>query len=138
MKLIVSLLIGMLFGVGLVVSGMSNTANVLNFLDLAAITGGQWDARLMFVLGGAVIITSLGFPFLMRRKQPLFAQKFSWPTTASIDKRLIIGASLFGVGWGLAGYCPGPAFASIGAGTYDMLYFIPAMIAGMWLATKVR
>ena len=138
MKLIVSLLIGILFGAGLVVSGMSNPANVLNFLDLAAITGGQWDARLMFVLGGAVMITSLGFPFLKRRNQPLFAQKFSWPTTASIDKRLIIGASLFGVGWGLAGYCPGPAFASIGAGAIDMLYFIPAMIAGMWLATKVR
>ena len=138
MKLIVSLLIGILFGVGLVVSGMSNPANVLNFLDLAAITSGLWDARLMFVLGGAVMITSLGFPFLKRRKQPLFAEKFSWPTTASIDKRLIIGASLFGVGWGLAGYCPGPAFASIGAGTIDMLYFIPAMIAGMWLATKVR
>ena len=138
MKLIVSLLIGILFGAGLVVSGMSNPANVLNFLDLAAITGGRWDARLLFVLGGAVMITSLGFPVLMRRTKPLFAENFSWPTTVGVDKRLIMGASLFGVGWSLAGFCPGPAFASIGAGTIDMLYFIPAMIIGMWLATKVR
>lgn len=78
----------------------------------------------------------------MRRAHPIFADKFAWPTASAIDKRLIIGAALFGIGWGLAGYCPGPAFANIGAsmdtGIRDMLFFIPAMLIGMWVATKFR
>ncbi len=134
MKLFISLLIGFLFGAGLVVSGMSNPANVLNFLDLAAISAGKWDARLMFVLGGAVTVTAIGFALVKRRLRPLFAEKFSWPTATAIDRPLMIGAAMFGIGWGLAGYCPGPALASIGAGAADMLYFIPALIAGMWVA----
>jgi uncharacterized protein len=142
MKIFIALLIGVLFGAGLVVSGMSNPANVLNFLDLAAIPKGMWDARLMFVMGGGVLVTAVGFPWLMRRAHPLFADKFAWPTASAIDKRLIIGAALFGIGWGLAGYCPGPAFANIGAGIgvsiRDMLFFIPAMLIGMWAATKFR
>jgi uncharacterized protein len=142
MKIFIALLIGALFGAGLVVSGMSNPANVLNFLDLAAIPKGTWDARLMFVMGGGVLVTAIGFPWLMRRTRPLFADKFAWPTASAIDKRLVIGAALFGIGWGLAGYCPGPAFANIGAsmgtGVRDMLFFIPAMLIGMWVATKFR
>jgi uncharacterized protein len=146
MKTFITLLIGALFGAGLVVSGMSNSANVLNFLDLAAISTGTWDVRLMFVMGGGVLVTAIGFPWLMRRARPIFANKFAWPTSSAIDKRLIIGAALFGIGWGLAGYCPGPAFANvgaaigngIGAGINDMLFFIPAMFVGMWVATKFR
>lgn len=142
MKIFIALLLGALFGAGLVVSGMSNPANVLNFLDLAAIPAGTWDARLMFVMGGGVSVTAIGFPWLMRRARPLLADKFAWPTASAIDKRLIIGAALFGIGWGLAGYCPGPALASIGGnlGTAirDMLFFIPAMFTGMWLAAKFR
>jgi uncharacterized protein len=134
MKLLIALLIGALFGAGLVMSGMSNPGNVLNFLDVA----GTWDARLMFVMGGAVVVTSIGFAALMRRTRPLFAEKFTWPTATMIDKKLLIGAALFGIGWGLAGYCPGPALASIGAGAKDMLLFIPALVAGMWAATKIR
>ncbi len=134
MKLFISLLIGFLFGAGLVVSGMSNPANVLNFLDLAAISAGKWDARLMFVLGGAVAVTAIGFPLVKRRLRPLFAEKFAWPTATAIDRPLMFGAAMFGIGWGLAGYCPGPALASIGASAADMLYFIPALIAGMWVA----
>jgi uncharacterized protein len=134
MKRLIALLIGALFGAGLVVSGMSNPGNVLNFLDVT----GTWDARLMFVMGGAVVMTSIGFAVLMRRTRPLFAEKFTWPTATMIDKKLLIGAALFGVGWGLAGYCPGPALASIGAGAKDMLLFIPALVAGMWIATKIR
>jgi uncharacterized protein len=152
MKLFSSLLIGFLFGAGLVVSGMSNPANVLNFLDLAAISAGKWDARLMFVLGGAVAVTAVGFPLARRLRRPLLAEKFTWPTASAIDSPLVIGAVIFGIGWGLAGYCPGPAIANIGAGivagigagaaigtaTSDMLYFIPALIAGMWAANKFR
>ena len=142
MKILIALVIGLLFGAGLVVSGMSNPANVLNFLDLAAIPVGTWDARLIFVMGGGVFVTAIGFPWLMRRAHPIFADKFAWPTASAIDKRLIIGAALFGIGWGLAGYCPGPAFANIGAsmdtGIRDMLFFIPAMLIGMWVATKFR
>jgi uncharacterized protein len=146
MKIFIALLIGALFGAGLVVSGMSNPANVLNFLDIAAITKGTWDARLMFVMGGGVLVTAFGFPWLMQRARPMFADKFAWPTASAIDKRLVIGAALFGIGWGLAGYCPGPAFANIGAGVHngigtgirDMLFFIPAMLIGMWVATKFR
>ena len=146
MKIVVAFLIGILFGAGLVVSGMSNPANVLNFLDLAAISSGIWDARLIFVMGGGVLVTVIGFPWLMRRAHPLFADKFAWPTSNAIDKRLVIGAALFGIGWGLAGYCPGPAFTNIGAsiGTafdtniIEMLVFVPAMLIGMWAATKFR
>jgi uncharacterized protein len=142
LKIFIALLIGALFGAGLVVSGMSNPANVLNFLDLAAIPTGTWDARLMFVMGGGVLVTAIGFPWLMRRARPMFADRFAWPTSSAIDKRLITGAALFGIGWGLAGYCPGPAFANIGAsmgtGIRDMLFFIPAMLIGMWVATKFR
>lgn len=134
MKLVIALLIGALFGTGLVVSGMSNPGNVLNFLDVA----GTWDARLMFVMGGAVLVTSIGFAVLMRHTRPLLVEKFTWPTATMIDKKLLIGATLFGIGWGLAGYCPGPALASIGAGAKDMLFFVPALVAGMWAATKIR
>jgi uncharacterized protein len=134
MPMLVALLIGALFGAGLVVSGMSNPANVLNFLDIL----GTWDARLMFVMGGAVLMTAIGFPLLMRRTRPLLAEKFSWPTANVIDRKLLLGAALFGVGWGLAGYCPGPALVSIGTLAAPMLYFIPALVAGMWLATKLR
>ena len=142
MKTFIALLIGVLFGAGLVISGMSNPANVLNFLDLAVIPTGRWDARLIFVMGGGVLVTAIGFPWLMRRAHPIFADKFAWPTSSVIDRRLVIGAALFGFGWGLAGYCPGPAFANIGAsigtGIRDMLFFIPAMLVGMWAATKFR
>ncbi len=134
MNLFVAVLIGAVFGAGLMISGMSNPANVLNFLDLA----GKWDARLAFVMGGAVMVTAVGFPLLMRRVKPLLADKFNWPTANAIDKKLLLGASLFGVGWGLAGYCPGPAIASVGAGSGDMLIFIPALVLGMWVATKFR
>jgi uncharacterized membrane protein YedE/YeeE len=141
-KTFIALLIGVLFGAGLVISGMSNPANVLNFLDLAAIPAGRWDARLIFVMGGGVLVTAIGFPWLMRRARPIFADKFAWPTSSVVDRRLVIGAALFGFGWGLAGYCPGPAFANIGAsigtGIHDMLFFIPAMLVGMWAATKFR
>lgn len=134
MNLLFALLIGALFGAGLLVSGMSNAGNVLNFLDLA----GNWDPRLLLVMGGAVAVTALTFPWLMRRVRPRFAEKFAWPAATQIDAPLLIGAALFGIGWGLAGYCPGPALANIGMWSPAMLYFGPAMLLGMWLAVQFR
>lgn len=134
MKLLFALLIGALFGAGLVVSGMSNAGNVLNFLDVT----GSWDPRLLFVMGGGVAVTGLMFPWLMRRTRPHFAEKFAWPSATQIDAPLLIGASLFGIGWGLAGYCPGPALANMGMLSPAMLYFVPAMLVGMWLAVQFR
>lgn len=134
MNILFALLIGSLFGAGLVLSGMSNAGNVLNFLDLA----GSWDPRLILVMGGAVAVTGVMFPWLRRRARPYLAEKFSWPATTQIDAPLLVGAALFGVGWGLAGYCPGPALANIGMLSPAMLYFVPAMLAGMWLAWQYR
>jgi uncharacterized protein len=141
LKVLIASSLGSLFGAGLVISGMSNAANVLNFLDLAAIRQGRWDARLAFVMGGAVLITSVGFVWLRRRQAPYFERQFSWPTLTSVDWRLAAGAALFGIGWGLVGYCPGPAFVNIGvalgSGSREMLSFIPALFVGMWAAGKV-
>ena len=134
MNLLFALLIGALFGAGLLVSGMSNAGNVLNFLDLA----GSWDPRLAFVMGGAVAVTGLAYPWLMRRQQPLFGNIFSWPAAKQIDAPLLFGAALFGIGWGLAGYCPGPALVNIGMLSPAMAYFVPAMLLGMLVAVQVR
>ena len=134
MNLLFALLIGALFGAGLLVSGMSNAGNVLNFLDLA----GSWDPRLAFVMGGAVAVTGLAYPWLMRRQQPLRGKFFAWPTARQIDASLLLGAALFGIGWGLVGYCPGPALANIGMLSPAMWYFVPAMLVGMLLAVQVR
>jgi uncharacterized protein len=134
MKSLLALLIGAVFGAGLLLSGMSNAGNVLNFLDLA----GSWDPRLLLVMGGAVVVTGLMFPWLRRRARPHLAEKFNWPAATEIDAQLVTGAALFGIGWGLAGYCPGPALANIGMLSPAMLYFMPAMLAGMWLAWQYR
>lgn len=130
MSFLVNLGIGLLFGLGLVISGMANPAKVLNFLDLA----GTWDPSLAFVMGGAVIVTFIGYRLLLKRDRPLLAPKFQLPTRTDIDARLIAGPVLFGIGWGLGGFCPGPALTSIGLGAAGTLGFVPAMFAGMWAA----
>lgn len=130
MGLLVNGIIGLIFGLGLVVSGMSNPAKVLNFLDLA----GTWDPSLAFVMGGAVIVTFVGYRIVWQRKAPIFDTKFHVPTRTDIDKRLIVGPALFGIGWGLAGFCPGPALTAIGLGAPGTLIFVPSMLAGMWIA----
>jgi uncharacterized membrane protein YedE/YeeE len=121
-----SWLAGLVFGFGLALSGMTHPEKVLNFLDVA----GTWDASLLFVLGGAVGVTLLTFRFVLKQKKPLLAERFFITRETHIDRRLIVGAILFGIGWGISGYCPGPAVALIAAPNWELLAFLPAAIAG--------
>lgn len=134
MLVLLQFAIGLVFGLGLVVSGMSDPAKVLNFLDLAAIRTGQWDPSLAFVMAGAIAVTFMGFRLVLRRSQPIFAERFHLPTREDIDARIIAGPAIFGIGWGLAGFCPGPAMTALGFGTAAAVIFVVAMLAGMWLA----
>jgi hypothetical protein len=137
MLLLANLVSGLLLGTGLVVSGMIDPLKVLNFLDFAAIATGGWDASLAFVLGGAVIVAFVGYRLVLARPRPLFADRFDLPTSRSIDARLVAGAAIFGVGWGLVGLCPGPALASLGLAAPGVLIFVVAMFVGMLLARQV-
>ena len=131
MKNISALLIGMIFGLGIAISGMVNPAKVLNFFDLA----GTWDPSLIFVMGGALVTTMIGYRLVFGlRGQPIFDTKFSLPTLKSIDRELIGGSALFGIGWGIVGFCPGGAIPALGLGSTDTLVFLAAMICGMYLA----
>ena len=127
------LLAGALFAVGLAVSGMTNPARVLGFLDLA----GTWDPSLAFVMGGALLAFGVGHRLVLRRVRPLLGGSFPGVPAATIDARLLGGSALFGVGWGLGGFCPGPAVASLGWPREPVLWFVPAMLVGMLLAQRV-
>ena len=129
MKLLMALLAGLLFGLGLILSGMTNPAKVLGFLDLA----GNWDPSLAFVMGGALLVGSLVFPFATKRPKSILGDALRLPTATRIDRRLVLGGLTFGVGWGLAGYCPGPALASLAQGGTKPLLFFAAMLVGMAL-----
>lgn len=129
MKALAGLLSGLVFGLGLALSGMINPARVLGFLDVA----GDWDPSLAFVLAGAVITSTIGVAFARRCPRPLVGERFNWPGASSLDRRLLIGAALFGVGWGLAGFCPGPAIASLSLGYGKSFFFAAAMLVGMVL-----
>lgn len=131
MSIVLQFLIGLLFGTGLIVAGMADPAKVLNFLDFAAIAAGTWDASLALVLGGAVLVTSIGYLFVLRRPRPLLAPEFLLPQKTLIDAPIIMGAAVFGIGWGLVGFCPGPAFVSLGTGVMPPTIFVAAMLAGM-------
>ncbi|MCT9000622.1 YeeE/YedE family protein, partial [Chelativorans intermedius] len=117
MSFLVNLALGLLFGVGLVVSGMSNPAKVLNFLDLF----GTWDPSLAFVMGGAVLVSFIGFRLVLTRSQPVAGGRFQLPTKSDIDRRIVVGPAIFGIGWGLGGFCPGPALTSLGLGATGTL-----------------
>ncbi|MAN59706.1 YeeE/YedE family protein [Roseovarius nubinhibens] len=131
MKQIFALLSGLLFGLGLIVSGMADPAKVLNFLDLF----GNWDPSLAFVMGGAIAVTAPGFALLFANRQtPYFDQKFRLPTRSDLEPKLITGAALFGIGWGLGGFCPGPALTALPLAASGTLIFVPAMLIGMWAA----
>ncbi|MFC0219600.1 DUF6691 family protein [Pseudochelatococcus lubricantis] len=132
MSVVINLLLGLLFGVGLVISGMGNPAKVLNFLDLA----GTWDPSLAFVMGGAVVVAFVGYRLAFRRDRPLFDAAFHLPAKKDVDRPLVTGAALFGIGWGLGGFCPGPAFVAIGLAQPGTLVFVPAMLLGMWAARR--
>lgn len=129
MQLILAFGIGLLFGLGLIVSGMTNPAKVQGFLDLA----GAWDPSLLFVMGGAIAVAAIGFAFASRRRQALLGGPIRMPSATAIDRRLVLGSVAFGIGWGLAGFCPGPAIASLAAGSVKPLVFTAAMVAGMGL-----
>jgi uncharacterized membrane protein YedE/YeeE len=122
-------LIGVLFGLGLIISGMTNPAKILAFLDIA----GAWDPSLIFVMGGAVLVGLIAFYLAKNRTQSLLGSVMHIPTRRDIDRPLIIGSALFGVGWGLAGFCPGPALVSLGSGELKALVFVVAMLGGMLL-----
>lgn len=134
MSIFAQFLAGLLFGVGLLVAGMSDPAKVLNFLDLAAIPAGTWDPSLAFVMAGGIAVTMLGFRFVLRRPKPVFAERFSVPTASAIDSRILVGSAIFGVGWGLAGFCPGPALTALGQGSPAAITFVVAMFLGMAVA----
>lgn len=130
MSFLVNLALGLLFGLGLVVSGMSDPAKVLNFLDLF----GTWDPSLAFVMGGAVAVAFVGYRLVFARGRPVTGDTFHLPEWTEIDRRVIAGPAIFGFGWGLSGFCPGPAITALGLGAAGTLAFVPAMLAGMWLA----
>jgi uncharacterized membrane protein YedE/YeeE len=127
MPIFMALLAGVLMGLGLAVSGMINPAKVLNFLDLA----GDWDPTLVIVMASALLTTMVGYRLVLRRETPLFAASYSLPGRREIDLRLITGAALFGFGWGLAGFCPGPAIAALTSLRAEPFIFVAAMAVGM-------
>jgi uncharacterized protein len=137
MPVLVQFAIGLIFGLGLILSGMSNPAKVLNFLDLGGIRAGTWDPSLAFVMAGAVAVTFAGFSRVLKLAHPFFADRFHVPTRADIDHRVVIGPAIFGIGWGLAGFCPGPALTALGFGSRAAFIFVAAMCIGMVLARFV-
>ncbi|EUC19699.1 YeeE/YedE family protein [Paraburkholderia hospita] len=124
---VTALLAGLLFGVGLMVSGMANPAKVLGFLDLA----GRWDPSLAFVMAGAIAVGSLAFFAARRRDRSYLGLPMQLPVSTAITLRLVLGSAAFGIGWGLAGFCPGPALVALGAGYPKAVGFVAAMVAGM-------
>ena len=134
MQFLVALLGGITFGLGLAVSGMTDRNKVLNFLDLF----GTWDPALMFVMGGALMVSVPGYFFVRKLHRPILSKQFFMPTNTQIDLRLVAGAALFGIGWGLYGYCPGPAVASIAYGKPETWAFLIAMVVGLLIPTFMR
>ncbi|MBV6657772.1 MAG: YeeE/YedE family protein [Devosiaceae bacterium] len=134
MRLVVIYFIGLTFGLGICISGMANPAKVINFFDLF----GTWDPSLMFVMGGALVVTLFGYRFVLKRPAPVFDTRFHLPTARDIDAQLVGGSALFGVGWGLAGFCPGGALPALGAGRWEVAAFVAACLAGMLIARFVK
>jgi uncharacterized protein len=126
----VNALAGLVFGLGLLISGMTNPAKVQNFLDLA----GTFDPSLIFVIGGAVAVTFLGYRLAFTRRRPMLAEQFPLPSAKEIEARVVLGSALFGIGWGLSGFCPGPAITSLPLLAKGTLVFVPAMLIGIGLA----
>jgi uncharacterized protein len=140
-KLLFALVSGALFALGLVISGMTQVSKVIGFLNVGGIFSptrfGAWDASLAFVMGGALLVTLIGFAITTRSgNKPWAHAKFELPTRKDIDGKLLTGAALFGIGWGMVGYCPGPALASLLSGGLDALVFVAALIVGMWVAKR--
>ena len=130
MSTLIQFIVGLIFAAGLMIAGMTDPAKVQNFLDLA----GQWDPSLAFVMVGAIAVSFIGAKLVLGWKKPLLGDVFHLPKKNELDTHLISGAAIFGIGWGLAGLCPGPAITSLGLGSSAIWFFVPAMLAGMVLA----
>ena len=131
---IFSLLSGFIFGIGLTISGMINPAKVIGFLDIT----GNWDPSLMFVMIGAIVLCSPIFYLLKNRAKPLFSHEFEKPTMKDLDRHLIIGSSLFGLGWGMVGFCPGPAISSLALSQHLSIIFVLAMAIGFYISKFIK
>jgi uncharacterized membrane protein YedE/YeeE len=127
MSIISALIVGLIFGIGLIVSGMTSPAKVQGFLDLA----GNWDPSLAFVMGGAILVGLVAFRFAGKRERSLLGEAMRLPTATAIDRHLVLGGLAFGAGWGLGGFCPGPALATLATGSPKALIFTGAMLVGM-------
>lgn len=134
MPIVIAGLIGMIFGAGIALAGMINPAKIFNFFDIA----GTWDPSLAFVMGGALIVTGIGYRLVWKRKAPIFDVAFHVPTRRDLDPALIGGSALFGVGWGIAGFCPGGAIPALGLGEPQAFLFVAAMLAGIWGMRLIR
>jgi uncharacterized protein len=137
LALSLALLAGLIFAAGLTLGGMTDPRKVQGFLNVGGMFKGTWDPSLAFVMGGALLVSFAAFFSIRYRQAPWAAEKFELPTRRDIDVRLVMGATLFGIGWGVAGYCPGPALASLIIGGTDILWFVVAMGVGMVAAKKV-
>lgn len=126
--------IGLVFGTGITLSGMANPAKVLNFFDIA----GTWDPSLAFVLGGALIVTALGYRFVLRHDKPICEAKFHLPTSRKLDVPLLAGSAAFGIGWGISGFCPGGAIPALGLGEVSVWVFVVSMLTGIAAARNLR
>ena len=133
MRILSTLIAGLIFGTSLILSGMANPVKVQNFLDFF----GSWDPSLTLVMGGAILVTMPGFWLVQKRKTPFFNNVFNLPTRTDFDFRLLAGAAIFGIGWGLGGFCPGPAVTSLSLAAKGTLVFVPAMLIGMTAAKLV-
>ena len=129
-SILVALVAGLLFGLGLDVGGMTNPENIIGFLDFA----GDWNPSLLFVMGGAVVVTFIGYRLTFRKSKPIWAPRFQLPEKSDIDARLMTGAAIFGIGWGIGGYCPGPAFSSLSLNDSGVSVFVGTMLIGMLTA----
>ena len=136
LRIIITYFIGLIFGLGIMISGMANPAKVLNFFDVA----GTWDPSLIFVMGGALVVTFIGYRLIFGKgpQKPVMADSFHVPQNRTIDARLLGGSAVFGVGWGIAGFCPGAALPAVGALKPEVLIFTAALIAGIILAKVLQ
>ena len=133
-RIITALLIGLIFGTGIALSGMINPAKVLNFFDVA----GTWDPSLAFVMGGALIVTAIGYRLVLKNPAPLCDTSFHLPARKKIDLPLLAGAGLFGIGWGIAGFCPGGSIPALGLGEPAALIFVASMVCGIAITRLIR
>ena len=134
MRLVLAALLGLVFGIGILISGMGNPAKVLNFFDVI----GSWDPSLAFVMGGALAVTAAGYRLALVRKRPVFDETYRLPPTSQIDLPLVSGSALFGIGWGIAGFCPGAVMPVLGLGKSEPIVFFVAMVFGIFLVRFYR